>query len=268
MVVLITGASGGLGKVLGELLTSKGLTVYGTMRNTQGKEKDYSFPLISMEATDDNSVQQCIDQIVEKEGSIDVVVNCVNQMFIGSVEEASVAEVEDLYRTNVFGALRICKAVLPAMRKQANGCIINMSSLGGLLAVPYMSAYTSAKFALETISEALYREIKDDNISVTIMQPVAMKMDRAASGSHLRLVDKVKKGSFSHKMLAGMAKDTVASKLTPEMVAGKIYQVIQAKKKPLRVPMDKAKAVTILKRVAPLWLIDTLIKRLQADMAK
>jgi len=268
MVVLITGASGGLGKVLGKLLVNEGLTVYGTMRSAQGKDKDYAFPIISMEATDDNSVQLCIDQIVEKEGSIDVVVNCVNQMFIGSVEETSVTEVENLYSTNVFGALRICKAVLPVMRKQGHGCIINMSSLGGLLAVPYMSTYTSAKFALETISEALYREVKDDNISVTIMQPVAMKMDRAASGSHLRLVDKVRKGSFSHKMLAGMAKDTAASRLTPEMVADKIYQVIQAKNKPLRVPMDKAKAVTILKRFAPLWLIDSLIKKLLNDMAK
>ena len=178
---------------------------------------------------------------------------------IGGVEETSIDEVRALYETNVFGALRVCRAVLPTMRRQGSGTIVNMSSLGGLLAVPYMSAYTSAKFALEALSEALYHEVKPHGIDVVIMQPVAMAMDRPATGAHLRTVEKIAPDSFSHAMVARMAKDTAASKLTPEVVAAKILEVVTREKKPLRVPMDRARAVGLLKRLAPQSLIDRLI---------
>jgi short-subunit dehydrogenase len=241
------------------------MAVYGTMRKPEGKENEYPFPMLAMEATDTASVDQAIQRVIDKEGRIDVVVNCINDMIIGSTEEETVEEVESLYNTNVFGVLRVCKAVLPQMRKQRGGTIINMSSLGGLLAVPYMGAYTSAKFALEALSEALYHEVKKDGINVVIMQPVAMYMDRPATGEHLHTVENVADDSFTHKMVKVMARDTAASKLTPEIVSEKISQVIHAKKKPLRVPMDKAKAISVLKRVAPQALINKLIGGLLED---
>ncbi len=259
MVVLITGASGGFGKVLGNTLVNKGMTVYGTMRQPHGKEQEYPFKMLPMEVTDAGSVKRCVDDLLQQEGRVDVLVNCVNQMMIGSVEEQTVDEVRSLYDSNVFGVLRVCKQVLPAMRKQGHGTIVNMSSLGGLLAVPYMSAYTSAKFALEALSEALYHEVKPHNIDVVIMQPVAMRMDRPATGAHLHLAEHVTPDSFSHRMVKRMAKDTAASKLTPEMVADKVYSVITSGKKPLRVPMDRARVLTLVKRLAPQAVIDKLI---------
>jgi short-subunit dehydrogenase len=183
-------------------------------------------------------------------------------MLIGSVEEETVEEVQALYDTNVFGTLRVCKVIVPIMRAQDRGTIVNMSSLGGVVAVPYMSAYTSAKFSLEAFSEALYHEVKPHGIDVVIMQPVAMAMDRPATGAHLRLVDGVTPDSRSHKMLARMARDTAASKLTPEAVAKKIHDVITRDKKPLRVPMDRTRAVTLLKGLAPQWVLDRLISGL------
>lgn len=268
MIVLITGVSGGFGKVLGETLHNHNMTVYGTMRQPQGREDEFPFSVLPMQAADDNSVQSCIDTVIQKSGRIDVVINCINTMIIGSTEEQSCEEVEALYQTNVFGVLRVCKAVLPHMRQQKSGTIINMSSLGGLLAVPHMGAYTSAKFSLETLSEALYHEVRKEGIDVVIMQPVAMKMDRPASGSHLHTVKNVSDTSFSKTMLSAMARDTAASKLTPEMVAEKIYSVIIAKKKPLRVPMDKARAVGFLKRIAPQVLINKVIEKLIGDMSE
>jgi len=262
MIVLITGASGGLGKVVGTTLVNKGVTVYGTARNPAGKQEDFPFTLLPMEATSDESVEDCVNEVLRREGRIDVLINCVNQMIIGSVEEETVEEVENLYRTNIFGVLRICKQVIPVMRKQGKGTVVNMSSLGGLLAVPYMGAYTSAKFALEALSEGMYHEMKPHNIDVVIMQPVAMYMERSATGSHLRAVENVAPGSFTHKMVAMMAKDTAESKLTPEMVADKIYSVITKDKKPLRVPMDRAKTVSVIKRLAPQSFIDNLIGNL------
>ena len=259
MVVLITGVTGGLGVVLASMLVEKGMTVYGTTRHPEGRENDFPFPLLKVDVTSDASVADCVESLLEKEGRIDVVINCVNEMFIGSVEEATVDEVKGLYDTNVFGVMRLCKQVVPVMQQHGGGTIVNMSSLGGILAVPYMSAYTSAKFALEAFSEALYHEMKPHNISVVIMQPVAMNMDRPATGHHLRTVDNVTDDSLSHKMVKRMAKDTAASKLTPQMVSQKIVEILASDKKPLRVPMDKARAVTVIKRLAPQSFIDKLV---------
>tara|TARA_B110000503_G_scaffold130414_1_gene203781 strand:+ start:7237 stop:7842 length:606 start_codon:yes stop_codon:yes gene_type:complete len=189
MVVLITGVTGGLGEVLGRMLVDNGMTVYGTTRKPEGREADFPFPLLQVDVSSDDSVAACADALVAKEGRIDVLINCVNEMFIGSVEEATVDEVSALYDTNVFGVMRLCKRVVPVMQGHGGGTIVNMSSLGGLLAVPSMSAYTSAKFALEAFSEALYQEMKPHDISVVIMQPVAMNMDRPATGHHLRVVE-------------------------------------------------------------------------------
>jgi short-subunit dehydrogenase len=259
MVVLITGASGGFGGILGEILVKEGLTVYGTCRNPDSREPAAPFPMLAMEATDESSVGKCIAEVLEREGRIDVVVNCVNEMMIGTVEEQTADEVRALYDTNVFGVLRICQQVLPAMREQGSGLIVNMSSLGGLLAVPTMSAYTSSKFALEAMSEALHHELRGTGIDVVIMQPVAMAMDRPATGSHLHTVKNVQPGSPSLRMLERMARDTAASKLTPEAVARRVHAVIRSSKRPLRVPMDKAKPLSILKRLAPQSLIDRLV---------
>jgi short-subunit dehydrogenase len=259
MVVLITGVTGGLGEVIGRMLVKKGMTVYGTTRRPEGRENDFPFPLLKIDVTSDESVATCVDSLVEREGRIDVMINCVNEMFIGSVEEATVDEVMGLYDTNVFGVMRLCRKVAPVMQQQGGGTIVNMSSAGGLLAIPYMSSYTSAKFALEAFSEAFYQEMKPHNISVVIMQPVAMYMDRPATGHHLRTVDNVADGSLSHKLVKRMAKDTAASKLTPEMVAQKILDIIESDKKPLRVPMDKARMITLIKRFAPQSLIDKLV---------
>jgi short-subunit dehydrogenase len=161
--------------------------------------------------------------------------------------------------------LRVCKQVLPTMRSQGSGTIVNMSSLGGLLAVPTMSAYTSAKFALEALSEALRHEVKAAGIDVVIMQPVAMHMDRPATGSHLHTVAAVAPGSPSLKMVERMARDTAASKLTPEAVADAVYRVITAAKKPLRVPLDRARVLGLVKRLAPQGVIDRLVGGLLAD---
>ncbi len=259
MIVLLTGATGGLGQVLGRTLCDRGLTVYGTCRTPGAKQEEYSFPLLPMEITNEASVRACIDEVLEREGRIDVVINCANEMFIGRTDEASIEEVQSLFDINVFGALRVARQVLPHMLERGSGTIVNMSSLGGLLAVPYMGAYTSSKFALEAFTEALYHEVKPRGIDVVIMQPVAMRIDRPAVGSHLRIVDGAAANSFSHNVAAQMAADTEASPLTPAQVSDKIYQVITSKKRPLRVPMDRAKVIGFIKRFLPQAGINQLL---------
>ncbi len=263
-VVLITGASGGFGSVLARLCHDEGFTVYGTCRSPDGQDQAAPLPMLAMDVLEDESVRACVAEVERREGRIDVVVNCVNEMFIGTFEEQSADEVRHLYDTNVFGALRTSQAVLPIMRRQEQGLIINMSSLGGLLAVPTMSAYTSAKFALEAMSEALHHELAGTGIDVVIMQPVAMHMDRPATGHHLHTVAGVREGSPSLRMVERMAKDTAASKLMPETVARKVIEVIRSPKRSLRVPMDRAVPLSLVKRLAPQPVIDRMISGLLA----
>ena len=265
MVVLVTGATGGFGSVLGELLVAEGFTVYGTCRDPGAHPEHGAFPLLAMEATRDDSVASCVAEIERREGGIDVVVNCVNEMMIGTVEEQTAEEVAALYDTNVFGVLRVCQQVLPGMRARGSGLIVNMSSLGGLLAVPTMSAYTSSKFALEALSEALHHELRGTGVEVVIMQPVAMAIDRPATGAHLHTAARVAPGSPSLRMVDRMAADTAASRLTPEMVARRVISVIRSSRRPLRVPMDRAKPLSIVKRLAPQPVIDRLIAGLLRD---
>lgn len=262
--VLICGASGGLGQVIGETLTQQGMRVFGTMRAPEKATTNYPFPMLAMDATDDASVGRCFDEVIEQAGQVDVVINCINEMILGTVEETSMEEFEHLYDVNLFGIVRVCRQAVPHMRTQGGGTIINMSSLGGLLAVPMMSAYTSSKFAIEAFSEALYHEMKPHPIDVVIMQPVAMRMDRPETGSHLHAARAVSETSPTQRMLKRMAKDTAASKLTPKMVADEICRVINTKKKKLRYPMDRAKGLTLLKRFAPQSMIDRMIGGLVA----
>jgi short-subunit dehydrogenase len=229
------------------------------MRDPERAAPDLPFTMLAMEISDVTSIDSCIRDVLDREGRIDAVVNCVNQMFIGSVEEQTLDEVRSLYETNVFGVLAVCQRIVPVMREQGYGTIVNMSSLGGLFAVPYMSAYTSAKSALEAMTESLHHELRADPIDVVIMQPVAMRMDRPALGAHLHTVANLAAESPSHRMVKRMAADTEASTLTPEAVAESVCDVLERESKPLRVPLGRAKPMSLLKRLAPQAVVDRMI---------
>ncbi len=265
--VLVCGASGGLGQVLARTLMAKGMDVRGTMRDPS-KARSNDVQMLAMDVLDERSVQMCLEEARQAMGGVDVVVNCINEMVLGSVEETSMDELGRVYAINVQGLAAIARAAVPAMRAQGQGLIISMSSLGGLLAVPYLSAYTSSKFALEAFSEALYHEVKPDNIDVAIMQPVAMHMDRPDVGDHLKIASGAGPTSFTRSVARLMAKDTRASKLTPEDVSLAIHKVIISKNRKLRYPMDRAKVIGKVKRIAPQGLINKLIGGMLQDAAK
>lgn len=261
MVVLISGVSGGLGSVLAKHLAHEGMRVYGTSRNPD-KELE-RVQMLPMDISDSQSIGNCIDSILEKEGRIDAVINCVNKLLIGAVSETPMDDFQSIYETNVMGAYDLSRQLLPVFKKQGKGLIVNMSSAGGILSIPYMSAYTSSKFALEAWSEALYHELRDTEIDVVIFQPVAMHMDRPATGQHLDLSSQVEQGSKSHLMVDMMASDTEKSKLSPEYVSQKIHEILIKKgKRPLRVRLGRSKSLSMLKRIAPQWLLDKMLKQL------
>lgn len=266
MIVLVTGATGGFGQVLTATLSAAGHRVIGTSRKPHGA--DANVPLLPLDVTSKASAEACIEAAIEQEGGLDVVINCANELVIAATDELDWDEVMALYDINVFGAMRMGQAALKHFKERNAGLIINMSSMGGLLAVPYMGAYTSSKFALEAMSESLYHELRGTGIDVVIMQPVAMAIERPATGAHLRLGRDVDDASFSHKVVEIMAEDSRASKLTPQQVSTKILQVLSLKNRPLRVPMDRAVVLGAVKRFLPQAgvnkLVDGLLARARA----
>lgn len=179
-VVLITGASTGIGKVCGEHLAGLGMTVYGASRSLAESDSG-QFHTLRMDVTDDASVRDGVQQIQERHGRIDVAINCAGYGIAGAVEETSPQEAMAQFDTNFFGVHRVCRAVLPTMRQQNDGVIINVSSLAGLLAVPFQAFYSASKFAMEGMTEALRMEVRPFGIRVALIEPGDFKSEFPAN---------------------------------------------------------------------------------------
>jgi len=168
-VVLITGASSGMGKACAEHLSRQGYQVYGTSRHPE--EEGTEFKLLRMDVNDPASVTAAVKQILDAEGHLDILVNNAGYGIAGAVEDTSMAEMQQQFETNYFGVFRVCREVLPHMRKQQSGLIINISSISGLIAVPFQAAYSASKYAVEGLTEALSMEVRTEGIRVVLIEP-------------------------------------------------------------------------------------------------
>jgi len=169
-VVLISGASSGIGLACAGHLARRGYRVFGTSRGTQ-HAGEVPFEMIQMDVDDEASVRSGVDLILKKAGRLDVVVNNAGFGIAGSVEDTSIEEARAQFETNFFGVLRICRAVLPTMRAQGSGLIVNVGSIGGLIGLPYQGLYSAAKFALEGLTEALRIEVRPFGVHVVMLEP-------------------------------------------------------------------------------------------------
>ncbi len=191
-VVLISGASAGFGRASATQLARLGYRVYGTSRRAEFPEaadSDSSPLMLPMDVCDDGSVQTAIEFVLKREGRIDVVVNNAGVGLAGAVEDTSVEEAKAIFETNFFGVLRVCRAVLPTLRAQGGGHIVNVSSLGGLVTIPFQGFYSASKYALESMSDALRMELRPFGVHVTLIEPgdfktgfTAARVFSAASG--------------------------------------------------------------------------------------
>lgn len=172
-VILVTGASSGLGKACADYLVQKGYRVYGTSRKIQKNTTSNSsnVQMIQMDVNNDTSVIKAISTIIKKEGTIDVVINNAGWGILGSVEESTLDDTKALFETNFFGTLRVIQHILPSMRKQRHGFIVNISSIGGVLGLPYQGLYSATKFAVEGMTEALRLEVASFGIKVVLVEP-------------------------------------------------------------------------------------------------
>ncbi len=182
-VIIVTGSSSGIGLESALLLARNGYITYATMRSP---EKDTSIKtavqkeglpirVVQLDVTDDNSVKNAVDHIISEAGRIDVLVNNAGYSLGGALEDLSMEEIKSQYETNLFGLIRVIQAVLPTMRKQRSGRILNISSGTGIFGFPGISAYVSTKFAVEGLSESIAYELEPFGIKVILIEPGFVK---------------------------------------------------------------------------------------------
>lgn len=187
-VILITGGSSGIGKAIGEFLTMKGYTVFGTSR-TPERYQNSKFKLVTLDVADSTSIKLAVKTVIQTSGRIDILINNAGVGITGPIEEIPDAEIQHNFETNFFGPIRVIKAVLPQMRVQQSGLIINITSIAGYMGLPYRGIYSASKGALELITEAFRMELKDFNIKMTNIAPGDFATNIAAGRYHAPLLD-------------------------------------------------------------------------------
>lgn len=226
-VVLITGGSSGIGKSIGEFLKTKNFIVYGTSRNPR-KNSDLSFPLVALDVTKNDTIQQAVSEILQKEGRLDILINNAGIGITGPIEETPENEIKKAFDTNYFGPLNVTKAVLPHMRKQGSGLIINITSIAGYMGLPYRGIYSATKGALELTTEAFRMELKDFNIKMTNVAPGDFSTNIAAGRYHAPVLENSPYRKAYKNTLELMNKHVDQGK-DPLLMAKVVYKIIQTK---------------------------------------
>ena len=250
-VVLITGGSSGIGKSVGEFLKNKGFTVYGTSRNPQNYPNS-QFPIVALDVVDGKSILNCIQEVISKEGKIDVLINNAGAGVTGPIEEIPDIEIKRNFETNFFGPINVIKAVLPYMREQNSGLIINVTSIAGYMGLPYRGVYSASKGALELITEAFRMEIKGFNINMTNVAPGDFATNIAAGRYHAP-VNNSSPYKKSYGNTLKLMDEHVHSGQDPLLMAKAIFKVINSKSPKVHYKVGEfmQKFSIVLKRVLP-----------------
>ncbi|WP_343694740.1 SDR family oxidoreductase [Flavobacterium sp.] len=250
-VVLITGGSSGIGKSIGEFLHAKGFVVYGTSRNPE-KVLNSVFPLVALDVRNVESIKTAVNKIIETSGRLDIVINNAGVGITGPLEEIPTEEIKNNFETNFFGPIEVMKAVLPQMREQKSGLIINITSIAAYMGLPYRSVYSASKGALELITEALRMEVKQFGIEITNVAPGDFATNIASGRYHAPVI----KGSAYEKVygdtLATMNEHVDAGS-NPNEMAEAIFKIIQKGNPKIhyKVGVFMQKFSIVLKRALP-----------------
>lgn len=239
--VVITGANRGIGLDTTLAFARAGYKVYATMRNPAGAEilkeiidnESLEVSMMKMDVNDDDSVIDCLNQIQDESGALDVIVNNAGIERHGAIEEMDLSVFKEVMETNYFGVIRCVKAVLPLMRENENGCIINIASVAGHISSSPLAPYSSSKFALEAFSEALAQEVKPFNIRVGIVEPGIINTDMA---NDIQAAEPNSKYPQALRF-GGMFRASLENPTSPTLVADTILNVVESGTWELRHPV-------------------------------
>ncbi len=226
-IILITGGSSGIGKAMGEYLHQRGHKVYGTSRFPSNYEGTSAFPLLAMDVTKKETIESTIAELTALEGRIDVVINNAGVGITGPLEETPTEEMKKAFDTNLYGPLEVIKAVLPLMRKQKKGLIINVTSIAGYMGLPYRAIYSASKGALELVTEAYRMEIAPFGIHMTTIAPGDFATNIAAGRYHVPVrSDSPYKEPYGNTLK--MMNEHVDQGSDPILMAKAILRIIEA----------------------------------------
>ncbi|GGI57870.1 SDR family oxidoreductase [Winogradskyella haliclonae] len=260
-VVLITGGSSGIGKSIGEFLKAKDFIVYGTSRNPNNYS-DSQFPLVALDVTKPETIASCIHNVLEKEGRIDVLVNNAGAGITGPMEEIPDEEIKRNFETNLFGPINVIKAVLPSMREQKNGLVINITSIAGYMGLPYRGVYSASKGALELVTEAFRMELKAFGVHMCNLAPGDFATNIAAGRYHAPVLE-----NSPYKKSYGDSLETMDAHVdsggNPNEVAKVIFKIITTKNPKIhyKVGAFMQKFSVVLKRILPDKVYEKLLMR-------
>lgn len=259
-VVLITGATSGIGRATARLLAARGYRVFGTSRRPPAAAAD-GYELVPLEVTSDESVAACVQMVADRTGGrIDVLINNVGTGVIAAAEESSPAQAELLFGVNFFGAVRMTTAVLPGMRGRRAGRILNMSSSGGVAAVPFAGYYCATKHALEAYTAALRHEVRPFGITAAVVAPGPV--NTPAPGKALRPDRPLDAYAPARLKAAADYARAIHHGMDPERVARAVLRVLRAgRPKPRYVVGGQSRIVSLLRRVLPDRLFEAGVRQ-------
>jgi NAD(P)-dependent dehydrogenase (short-subunit alcohol dehydrogenase family) len=259
-VVLVTGVSSGIGRAVGRAFAAKGFEVFGTSRNPHKTEPIPGVELVQLDVTDAASVAEAVSTVVQRAGRIDVLVNNAGLGVFGAAEESSVAQAQQLFDTNFFGLVRLTREVLPHLRAQRSGRIINISSVLGFLPSPYGALYAASKHAVEGYSESLDHETREFGVRVAVVEPAFTNtsFDTNAADADSPIDSYATIREHVRQVIA----EAVHTGDDPAVVAQVVLKAATRRKPRLRYPAGPlARGLSLLKRFAPVALLDWGIRR-------
>ncbi|CCF96064.1 short-chain dehydrogenase/reductase [Ralstonia solanacearum K60] len=258
-VVVITGVSSGIGRAAAAKFALRGCRVFGTVRNLAKAQPLPGVELVEMDIRDEASVQQGIETIIAQAKRIDVLVNSAGVALLGATEETSVAEAQTLFDTNLFGVLRTMQAVLPHMRAQRSGRIVNISSVLGFLPAPYMGLYSASKHAVEGMSETLDHEVRKFGIRVALVEPSFTKTSLDINAP--QAASKISAYDAERSVVSRTIQKTVQKAPNPDSVASTVVDAALGAWKMRRTPKGDASLLRKLRRFMPAGPVDSGLRK-------
>ena len=267
-VILLTGASSGIGYQTAESLAKEGHVVYGAARRTEKMEtlKQFGVKPIYLDVTDEESIKSSIDTIIGDERRIDVLINNAGYGSYGAIEDVEISEAKMQFEVNLFGLARLVQLVLPHMRKQKSGRIINVSSMGGRLTTYFGAWYHATKYALEAFSDALRMEVADFGIDVSLIEPGGIKTDWGIIAAD-KLANSAKGGAYEKeamKTAKGKKKKYSGNLLSnPIVITKAISKAVNSNRPKARYFIGfMAKPLVFLHTILPTKVFDKIMKKL------